>query len=883
MIREGGEPELEEIAEACTFVNSGTLSNSGDLELRGAEVTLGGVVNNSDGWIWIGSEEKKTWTMSLEKVQGDPDEETGPVWWDEDGCWRILHEEETVTGIIPCTVTIGGTFLNKGDFRVESVALTVDTGATLTNEGSINIDRRWGYSDLYDPTITVKGTLVSGAITAVGEEYNGSGGWYWQGCGTLDNQGSITNNGGMTLRDVDYTQTASGSLVTYNTSAMDLSGCSITVPSGGKFMNEGHLFITDRYGAEYRPCDLSGFVDFFTIWQENGNDSHWCDYRVEVYDWEGFLAAEQEQARRIAAWEQAWNAWEEGDPEPIDTRYNGMWIQGNLTLEADTVFGSFGSYWLEQHQETTWEKFDEATEEWVPAQPDEEDAFAFDSWVGSTLTVPQGVTLTVARDNALRLDGTEEQFAYYIPNTLKVEGTLAIQSEQEEDWEQGIPHMDRGLVEIWSYGSFVCTGAVENDGVFEVRYHEGGVFNEETWERVYDGSIFRPAECPVVGAPDNAVYAFEARTLAGLKAAAVSSNPAFHRVYIRDDCAITVTENVFLPMDMNIEPGSGLIVEHGAALTLGGHLWNDGDITVEGVLSADSMDNNQSITLGAVGSSEAARLEVSREMNNRPDAWLRAYNSASTLTVGSASVDVTDGYNSGFNLRTWDEFNQGLGIDWSVLQIDADPGEAPVKLCGVLQGCNELRIMQGCVDVTELDASGVDVISISDMWNPARVSLGSNNAELRSQIDGEYTQWGFGIEITDAKNAEIRVPWSDMAFAGPSEDDYISPWVSVNGYRIDPHIFGAREHTGEPGVYIGIDDDSVLYDLYVGGQQLQHEDEYRVDGEEKTHLLKKDGEDWLAAGPNDDPGLSMIIHLPEGVTVTVGHVPVKPEWEEPLN
>ncbi|MBR4703841.1 MAG: S-layer homology domain-containing protein [Oscillospiraceae bacterium] len=759
---------------------------------------------------------------------------------------------------------LGGTVENLGDLNLSGAVLTLEAGATFNNRSIIFCE---------DTSVTVAGTLNNDAITGVGETDNGSWAMLAMRGGSLVNRGSLVNNGSLDLSDTDYTQASPGKLVTYNSSGLDIRGGSITVPSGGEFLNEGYLRITDQYGADYNPCDLSGFEDFFTTWNQKQNDSHWCDYAAQVFDLAGMKAAEAEQLRRIAAFED--------DSVSCDNRYNRMDICGDITLTEDLTLGSFRDYWLQNHEEERWYRWDEALQDWVEAEAGAEGAHLGYTAVGTVLTVPEGVTLTVARDNALRVNGMEDRMEFFVPNKLDVRGTLVIQSEQEEDWEQGIPHIDHGLVEIWSYGSFACTGTVENDGVFEVRYHEGGVFDEENWEMVYDGSIFRPEDCPVTGAPDNAVSAFEARTLAGLKTAALSSDPPFHRVYIREDCAITVTENVSMLMDMNIEPGSGLIVEHGAALTLGGHLWNDGDITVEGVLRVNSLDNNQSITLGSAGSNEAARLEVNGELNNQPGAWLRAYNSASALTVGSTSVDVSSGYDDGFNLRTWDEFNGELGRNWSVLQIDADAGETPVKLCGVMPAYNELRIMQGSVDITELDASAVEVISISDMWAPTRVALGSNPAELRSHNDGEYMQWGCGIEIVEAKNAVIRVLGSDLAFAGPSGNDYVSTWVSVNGYRIDPHIFGVREYTEEPCVYIGIDDDSVLYDLYVDSQWMYHEDEYHVDGEEKTHLSKKAGEAWFAAGPDDDPGLAMTILLPEGVTVDVEHVPVKPEWEEP--
>ncbi len=884
VIRDGGAPEQEESVAVCSFVNSGTLNSCGDLELRGGSVTLGGSVVN-EGRLWIGAHEERKRTVTLQKTPADPDGEDVPIWgmpWEEDDAeyfWKVVGDEETITGTVPVSVNICGTLLNLGDVRMESAALAIEGDAVVNNEGGFTLGRREYRDALFsEPMTSVMGSVVNGAVTAVGEGFNASDGYFEQSGGSLENRGGITNNGGMTLRDVDYQQTSSGRLVTYNHSGLEISGGSITVPSGGSFLNEGHLFIIDRYGEEFRPCDLSGFEDFFTVWQENGNDSHWCEYRAEVYDWQGLRAAEAEQERRIAAWETALDEWQEGDPEPIDTRYNEMRIQGNLTLEEDTVLGSFGSYWLDPHMEVVWEKWDEENETTVPAQSGEEGAYEYEQRAGSTLTVPQGMTLTIAGGNALRIEGMDGGLSCDETDTLDVRGTLVIQGEQEGNEENGWTWFDSGLVEIWTNGSFICTGTVENDGVFEVRYHEGGTVDEETWEVTYDGSVFRSQECPVTGVPENTVYAFEAHTYDGLKTAALSSQPVFHRVYIRESCAVSVTGELSLPMDMNSGPGSGLIVECGAVLTLEGHLWNDGDVTVEGVMRVNSLDNNQSITIGTVGSSEASRLDVIWQLNNRPGAWLKTYNSASTLTAEGVCIDASEGVECSFQVLTWDEYNEELETDWNIIQIDADNDGTPVKLCGAMPGCNELRIMQGYVDISALDTSAVDVVSVSDMWSRTKVALGSNRVELWHDSDPEEQRVGCGFEIVEARDADIRVLGNIIAFAGTSGKDYTSTWLSVNGYRIDPHIFGTREYNDAPCVYIGIDDGSVNYELSLGGQRLQHEVEYH---EDKTHLSRKDGESWFAAGPNDDPGLAMTVFLPEGVNVFVEHVPVKPEWEEP--
>ena len=134
-----------------------------------------------------------------------------------------------------------------------------------------------------------------------------------------------------------------------------------------------------------------------------------------------------------------------------------------------------------------------------------------------------------------------------------------------------------------------------------------------------------------------------------------------------------------------------------------------------------------------------------------------------------------------------------------------------------------------------------------------------------------------GMEIYAGAGSTVYVPGTWMIYDAMGAHNYRSSQVSVNGYSINPHIFATQEQNDSAGVYIGIYDSAVGYELLLGEQSLTYEKEILAP-EEKTHLWKAG--DWFVAGPVDDPFLNMKITLPDNVTVVVEHIPVKPEWEE---
>ena len=903
----GAEAVQEQSGAASAVKNSGVLENGGRLELRGSSLENTGELTNR-GDLQVKRTDGVKRTVTLEAVESRPasDEDWDSFWsWldhDEGSWWRVTDDAFEEGDAFDSRFANGaeGSFLNENSCFLQ---------ADILNEG----------------------TFTNGSLTAVGEEESGSGAWLRQEGGSFENRGAVVNNGRWEFEDAAYRQSADARFATYNQDGFEVRGGSLTVPSGSAFKNEGYMRLTDRYGEGYAPVDISGFEDFYTAWNQDGNDSNWCDTAAEVYDLEGYLAAAaaQRERRRL-------------NP---NTCYSRCDFCGDVTITEDVRFTDFREYWLQTRGTDRWHLWDEETEEWTDCDPDAEGAEPYWAEAGSTLTVAEGATLTLARGSSLRVTGSEEQMKVFIPCLLEVKGTLVLEEVQEGDEENDWEWIEEAFVEIWDFGSFdASAGTVENRGRFEIRWREFGRGEETEEGFLYypEGRFERPEACPVKGAPDNAVHAAEARTDTGFRNAAASTAPVFYRIYLREDCNVTIGEDLTVAPSVNVEPGSGILVEHGAALTLEGHLWNDGDISVYGdLIVLESADINQHMELGALTGSEEARLIICGVFSVRDHADLTVYPTGSILVLGGeldwrpgsgaavkvrlpegvtpeeatdapvrfrdpdglvitaeAPVRIDLNAGSSFTLNgiavggegpeDYDGYcgcvstrfeTGGNGEEWRVLQADGD-GPGRIVLSGTLAGFEEVRIMKGSADISGLD-TGEAVIRISDMWTYTDVNVGSHAVILcESSPEDEGGHGGFGIAA--GEGAEIRVEgalmlWDEEAdFYGYSTG--LTLTVGETTYELSPHIFGARY--GDPAVYIGIGDPRAEYELRLGDETLEFEKECPVDGEEKTHLNPPEGKPWFEAGPEHDPGLTLVIRLPEGVTVTFVHVPVKPDWRE---
>ena len=967
LIRDG-ETEVEGSARACFFTNTGTLLNGSEeddtasIRLSGvADLQLGGIITNF-GMFSLAEGEIFSEIVELEKSRDVPgeDEDTWGMPWEEDGetwYWKVLSNRSDVTDLIPTKATITKVLENRGKMDIFSVPVTVETGAQLLiNEGDIYMGEQYAWEDApftYDAAqLLVKGKFVNGSLTGVGEAYNGSDARYAQFGGKFINQGEVVNNGHMDLDDVAYTQSAEGKFTTYNSSGTEISGGSLTVPAGAQFKNEGYLRISDQYydGEEAYSTyltDLSGFADFATVWNQEGNDSNWCEYVAEVYGSEGYGRAVTAQASRTGG-----------------LRYNRMDFCASMEFTGSVTLDGFGNYWIQGRQ-----------------GPE------------ATLVVAEGATLTVARGNTLFMDGDswydeEEDREYLYPNTLEVKGTLILEPcEQlnEYDWS------DCGRVEVWTYGRFLCeSGTVVSSGAdFLIQYREQETWDEGKDEWVGTGSIARPAECEITGAPQDARYEADVRTYAGFKAALSSAEPGFTRISVRDNRDFTITEDLTIPegMEVYIEPSSGFELAEGKTLTLAGELRCCGDASLYGdllIAETGAYYNEQSLEVGDISGGSTAAVTVAGRLVNvdgaelalratgslvlRPGGWMEAVTLNAPLTLKSVTgaeaeyylvgctfredlvleytegdgrliadfgdsatladgrkiivkaagtisdpdsvmdavelrgtrgltiqADMTARAGSGavgsftlngvkVELTSLDgqEYGEGSSVqlrnegeNGAVFQVDGCHSRN-LFVTGDLSGYDELRIMQGNVYAVGLDALPRE-ITICGMWDETNVTLGAYEAVVSVQRNGEG---GFsGVNVNAASGAKLLVKDSWMEWIG---DNYCGSSVTVNGCRIDPHIFGCRTESAHGGVYIGIKDDAVQYALALGEAQLTFGFGTDTGSEEKTHLYEYDSEHaWFNAGPETDPHLDLTITLPGSVTVTVEDIPVKPEWNEP--
>ncbi len=878
-------PVREQTVHSVSLVNNGDIQNHGELTVSGGSLTNHGIITN-DGRLRVSAELRVKETYVLESVAGEPenDEDWRSFWnWDferqadgQNAYWRVMTRRGDYVDTDEASFVNLGVVDNREELRIESATLDNQGQGTVNNERQLEFSLsrvedylRWTDLDVEipetvsypEPALFNFGQLVNGALTGVGEEASGSDAWFNMDHGAFRNEGAVTNNGNMNWNNVGYTQAGNARIETYNTAGLHIRGGAMTVPSGAFFRNEGYMQICDRFGEGGEKCDLDGFADFFTTWNVDGNDSNWCDFTAEVTDEDGYDEAVAAQQSK-----------------PDNMRYNRLDFCDDITFTHDVTLAEFGDYWIQSHDGTAWQVYDDETG-WRDCDENEEGAEPYGIRIGSTVTFADGAVLTVAAGNTLHVDG-EWYDGYVSPCALVINGALHIEAERPgpegREWES----VGSGRVEIWSFGKFVNNGNVANEGYLEVRYYDFGHW--EDWQYIHEGRLGRLPECAVVNPPASTVYAAEVRSIPGLNNAVASTDPAFGRILIRDDCILTLTDDTTIPIsEIHIEPGSGLMVEHGSTLTLptGTHLWNDGDISIYGDLDlAGELENLQHMEIGALTGSETAVVRVSGMMRSWGDLTVHPtgrieletegqLSGRSRLSFGSFEIEAEGNAN-----YTVSQFENDDGL---IFQVDTD-GNDPVRLRGTLpESCRELRLMRNHVDISELNVPETTVITLSDMWNNIRAEIGSHAVVL----DDGYNPEGFhGYEIEAEADAVIRVRNAQLIY----EDGYCGTYVCIRygdrEYHLSPHIFGVTH--GTPSVYVSTDDAEIEYELRYNGESLRFEKDLLPE-DQKTHLNRLGSSPWFTAGSEYSPDLELTIRLPDGPTVIFDPVPVKPEWDEP--
>ena len=483
-----------------------------------------------------------------------------------------------------------GTFTNSGTLNINSVpgqenegaAHIMLVGGTFTNAtgGTVNNEKNfWCSGSEGEPgketTISNAGTFNNGSISLSSSDAQLS----MEG-GSLTNTGRFVNNGNIDLNGVALSHGGTGATFqTYNSSGLQLTGGSFDVSSAAanSFTNNGYMKIVDKYGDTNSICTItldSGKQAF-------SNNSNWLDYTAAVYSDAGLTAAEAAQSSKkttLSTSESYYGT----------SVYNRLDFKASFTVSSSKTLSAFDMYWVEG--------------DWSWNDNEEKDVLT-----PYTLTVASGKTLTVGQKCALHIsDGA-----------LVVNGTLIVAAPTDED---GQDYVDGGRVEIWPDASFTNSGTVTNNGEFLIRYIE---------DDNIPGAFTRKADSVTLGtvSVNSVEYLAIVHTAAGLKAANVSTSPAFGRLEIKDNSNLTPPETMTITKKIYIEPGSGLVIPHGMTLTLGNgetDLWcdNDGDVSVYGeLIITDSyhFTNRKKLEIGAVSGGETATMTVSGELENQGD------------------------------------------------------------------------------------------------------------------------------------------------------------------------------------------------------------------------------------------------------------------------
>ncbi|MBR3639046.1 MAG: hypothetical protein IKN50_00400, partial [Clostridia bacterium] len=798
---------------------------------------------NGGGRFYVHSQGAFTEIESIERVPGEP--QNGEDWenfrgWDHEngGYFRRVDWRYEADKIDRAVFVNSKTFMNFADAEF--------SGVVLNNTGSIgNSDRivicemsmenydgdrdhvrfsegvEFPRSDVYN-----MGRFVNGTTTGVGEGWDGSDGYVELRKSAFENVDEVVNNGRFELRGADYSGTPGSKTVTYNASGFEVMGGRLTVPADSVFLNEGYLRITDEFGenAEFGKCDLSGFENFFTDWVEESNDSRWLDYAVNVYDMTGYEEAVLEQSGREGRY-----------------RYNRLDFRGDITFTADEVLDDFNDYWIESGEAFGW--FERTEDGDVPVAEQTETSEWRSYGKGATVTVAEGATVTVANETTFIVNGSDwNEWRFTFPGTLKVDGTFKVAGVIEEKFnDEGERISDRigeGRVEVWMDGSVDASdGVIVNNGYFEVRYHER--CRREGDEYINEGGFFRPEETVLLGIPENYIPCAEVRTSEGFAQAITWRDPVFLRICPRYDSCVTVSDDLTLGqgVQLSIEGNSGLIVEHGASLTVspGAYVDNHGDVTVWGDLIVEgSFWSERNIEVGALTGSEEARIVVRGNLE----------------TWGGNTVVVYE---------TGEVILEGAGL----VRCEGDPFRVTVRDGWTPDGnIGGIILPDGVAINVEGGRVGFD--------DRNTVFEGNATVNFSGDPNGKASVIANGAATVTVKGMVLE--YRDGGMAGNDFNVY----AGDEWFFITPHVFGLGDN---PSVFVSLCDDRIGYKLYKDGRKLEFDLEL-IPEEGKTHLTSKDECEWFTAGEFNDPNITLEITLPGGVTVVINGVPLKPEWEE---
>lgn len=805
----------EEKASAFKFTNKGNILNYSEINLSGVFFENSGIIYNKDSsaHFRVADTDFGTETRYIEETEYN-DEILGElvgkygwdnVWEDNGTIYYVTRREYNVTSLVPSYAVNRGKIINDPETNLEitnSNFINYGEGV-LTNDGRISFwhesieDKMSWFADrdesegrpeeiltiedginvLY-PMFINFGTLANGSVTDVGERDNGSDARFEFSDGDFTNgeTGSIVNNGQM---NIEYSIVFNfGSFVTYNAAGLEFSGCDVNLES--PLFNEGYMRVADVFygGKDDTRNRIMKSLD--GIKSETRDDSHWIDYTAAAYTYEGFVYASQINDASA-------------DKETGERKYNRLDIDFDLTVgEKDSLtLSSFDSYWLQPY-------FDR--EEGMNHNP--------------TITVNGDLYL---KDTNLNIFGYRdfdgENYTdnivsmvinkggrFYIPN-------FSIDISDFENFE-GDELSCFSNIDLWDCSSFINNGEVFDDGGFYVWYSE--TEGENGTEFVHIGTLS--------GLPESARNIADIRSFEGMKIASADAESWTGGIRIRDNTCIDVNESITLPAALgqtDVEPGSGIIIEHGAVLTAECHIHNSGDISIYGDLIArGGIRNEQNMGIGAVTGNEEGRL-----ITNELDGW----GNISQYKTGIISLSDT-----ACTEHVCIETESHITIkDDVIIGINPESGWSNVYFRNIS--------FDGKV---EIDAGN------------------NKNAEIY------FENCSFSSPVV------IKNCWC--------EENDGTTWISVNGNGLSAHIFNGSSifiplNLGEDEVTYTVKQDGIVltgYSREIISEMMEDDVVY-----EKTHLSPTEDGSWFTSQNNTNIELSA--KFADGTEVILMPVPVK--------
>lgn len=469
-----------------------------------------------------------------------------------DNIFLVLEGTLTNNGLIRISAGDGHILLCPGS------VITNNSGGTINDNGSMNLEVSTGWDGaLYDrgATFTNAGAFNVGSIsTPASDAYFGSN------SGTVTNTGSFVANGNTDLKDTAFTHSG-GTFDVYNSSGLTITGGSFTITDDadeGSFTNNGYMRVVDQYGRS----DGNHICAVSLAENSIADNSNWLEYIAEVYSADGFAAADTAQQEKI-------DALDAGGTDYFGFgKYNRMDFMSDLTLTGTVNLDSFNSYWVNSYPLWNSETGENET-------------------ITAHVTIGSGATATIGR-----------QCSFNVFGVLVNNGTLVTAARFDDDVQD--IHEDCGRLEVWSEGTLTNNGTLTNDGEITLRH-----------EFMNADDTVKMATATGLGSVTPRFVA-EVHNADDFIAANSSSTPSYNQIEIKGDSIVDLERSVTVSRNLYIEPGSGLIVEHGATLTFNGSgcgYDNNGDTSVYGTLlitNGATLCNRQNLDIGAVSGSETA-------------------------------------------------------------------------------------------------------------------------------------------------------------------------------------------------------------------------------------------------------------------------------------